>query len=124
MHRGKVDIVLVGADRITIKGNVANKIGTYSLAVMARAHSIPFYVAAPVSTIDFNITSGDEIPIEERDSEEVTHIYGHRIAPEGVCVFNPAFDITPSHLINAIITEYGILHAPYEDSIKNLEIRR
>jgi len=124
MRRDKVDIVLVGADRITIKGDVANKIGTYSLAVMSKAHEIPFYVAAPVSSIDFNLAGADEIPIEERDSEEVTHIYGHRIAPEGVCVLNPAFDVTPSHLISAIITEYGILKPPYEDSIKKLEIRR
>jgi methylthioribose-1-phosphate isomerase len=125
MRRGKVDLVLVGADRITMTGNVANKIGTYSLAVMARAHDIPFYVAAPISTIDFDLVSGDEIPIEERGPEEVTHIYGHRIAPEGVGVLNPAFDVTPSNLVSAIITEYGILKPPYEDSIKRLlKIRR
>ncbi|MGA1841999.1 MAG: S-methyl-5-thioribose-1-phosphate isomerase [bacterium] len=120
MRRGKVDLVVVGADRITRAGNVANKIGTYSLAVLAKAHDIPFYVAAPVSTIDFDLVSGDDIPIEERGTEEVTHILGHRIAPEGVGVLNPAFDVTPAGLISAIITEYGILKPPYEDSIKRL----
>jgi methylthioribose-1-phosphate isomerase len=125
MRRGKVDLVIVGADRITRTGNVANKIGTYSLAIMAKAHDIPFYVAAPVSTIDFDLVCGDDIPIEERGPEEVTHIYGHRIAPEGVGVLNPAFDVTPSNLVSAIITEYGILKPLYEDSIKKLlKIRR
>jgi methylthioribose-1-phosphate isomerase len=109
MSRGKVDCVVVGADRIARNGDAANKIGTYSVAVLAREHGIPFYVAAPISTIDFSIQSGEEIPIEERDPEEVTHFAGRRVAPEGIRVFNPAFDVTPARLVDAIITERGIV---------------
>ncbi|MBN2374281.1 S-methyl-5-thioribose-1-phosphate isomerase [bacterium] len=121
MRRGMVDAVIVGADRITTRGDAANKIGTYTLSVMARTHNIPFYVAAPVSTIDFDLELGDDIPIEERGSEEITHINGKRIAPEGIGVFNPAFDVTPARLISAIITEKGIITPPYEDSIYKLK---
>ncbi len=123
MRRGKVDMVIVGADRITSEGDVANKIGTYTLAVMAGTHKIPFYVAAPTSTIDFDLAFGNDIPIEERPTDEVTHINGHRIAPEGVRVFNPAFDVTPGNLVSAIITEYGIMYPPYGDSIRELKNR-
>ena len=109
MRQGKIDLCVVGADRIAANGDVANKIGTYSVAVLARAHDIPFYVAAPYSTIDINTASGDDIPIEQRSSAEVTSIHGsHPVAPEGVEVFNPAFDITPAHLITGIITEQGV----------------
>jgi methylthioribose-1-phosphate isomerase len=124
MRRHLVDLVVVGADRITSKGDVANKIGTYALAVMAKAHEIPFYVAAPLSTIDFEMASGDDIPIEERDPEEVTHLHGCRIAPEGVHVFNPAFDVTPANLVSAIITEHGVMYPPYGDSLEKLKNRR
>ncbi|MHB1605696.1 MAG: S-methyl-5-thioribose-1-phosphate isomerase [Leptospirales bacterium] len=109
MAKKKIDAVIVGADRVTRNGDVANKIGTYGLAVLSRFHGIPFYVAAPFSTIDFTLSSGDQIPIEERSPEEVTHIGpGIRIAPEGVLVYNPAFDVTPAELITAIITEKGV----------------
>ena len=109
MSRGKVDCVVVGADRIARNGDVANKIGTYSLAVLARENGVPFYVAAPTSTIDFSLESGEGIPIEERSPEEVTHFAGRRIAPEGIGVFNPAFDVTPARLVDAIVTERGIV---------------
>ena len=109
MRQGKIHLCVVGADRIAANGDVANKIGTYSVAVLARAHAIPFYVAAPYSTIDLATASGDDIPIEQRGSREVTAIHGsHSVAPEGVEVFNPAFDITPAHLITGIITERGV----------------
>ena len=109
MRQGKIHLCVVGADRIAANGDVANKIGTYSVAVLARAHDIPFYVAAPYSTIDLKTASGDDIPIEQRRSDEVTAIHGsHRIAPEGIDVFNPAFDITPARLITGIITERGV----------------
>lgn len=117
MKEGLIDCVIVGADRIALNGDTANKIGTYSLAVLAKENNIPFYVAAPVSTIDFSIKTGKEIPIEERNSEEVTHIKGTRIAPEGVTVRNPSFDVTPSRYIKAIITEKGIIYPPYSDNI-------
>lgn len=117
MAQGKVDAVIVGADRIANNGDAANKIGTYSLAVLARAHEIPFYVAAPISTIDPLISTGAEIPIEERDPEEVLVISGQRIAAEGTKVENPAFDVTPARLITAIITEKGVLRASYVKSI-------
>jgi methylthioribose-1-phosphate isomerase len=117
MHRGKVDLVVVGADRVAANGDVANKIGTYSLAVLARENSIPFYVAAPTSTIDLSLESGAEIPIEERSSREVTEMSGASIAPAGVQAAHPAFDVTPARLVTAIITELGILRAPYEDSL-------
>jgi methylthioribose-1-phosphate isomerase len=114
MRSGKVDCVIVGADRIAANGDTANKIGTYSLAVLARHHAIPFYVAAPTSTLDPTIPSGDLIPIEERAAEELTQVEGVQVAPIGCPVFNPAFDVTPGDLIDAIITEEGISRAPYD----------
>ncbi|MCH8061294.1 MAG: S-methyl-5-thioribose-1-phosphate isomerase [Chloroflexi bacterium] len=119
MRRGKVHAVILGADRIAANGDVANKIGTYSLAVLARQHGIPFYVAAPTSTIDLSLPSGDDIPIEERPAEEVTHIYGRRIVPEGIGVLNTAFDVTPHELVTAIVTENGVAQGPYTISLKN-----
>jgi len=107
MRQGKIQCCIVGADRVTANGDVANKIGTYSIAVLAKAHRIPFVVAAPTSTIDFTMMSGDEIVIEERDPSEVSHLLGHRIAPENTCIANPAFDITPARYITAIVTEKG-----------------
>jgi methylthioribose-1-phosphate isomerase len=118
MRQGKVDLVVVGADRIAANGDTANKIGTYGVAVLAREHQIPFYVAAPVSTIDLNTPDGSHIPIEERSAKEVTHVAGARLAPEGALVWNPAFDVTPHHLIAGIITERGICRAPYTDSLQ------
>jgi methylthioribose-1-phosphate isomerase len=117
MSRGKVDLVVVGADRIAANGDVANKIGTYSLAVLARENGIPFYVAAPTSTIDLSLASGAEIPIEERSSREVTEVYGSRIAPEGVTAAHPAFDVTPARLVTAIVTEQGVVRPPYDDAL-------
>lgn len=119
MSKGMIDAVIVGADRIASNGDVANKIGTYSLSVLAKVHGIPFYVAAPTSTIDFNCPSGELIPIEERDTREITHLMGQRIAPE-VNVLNPAFDITPNENVSSIITEKGIARAPYTISLKEL----
>ncbi|HEY3781143.1 MAG TPA: S-methyl-5-thioribose-1-phosphate isomerase [Fimbriimonadaceae bacterium] len=113
MRAGKVDCVIAGADRIAANGDSANKIGTYSLAVLAKHHGIPFYIAAPSTTLDPSIPSGDLIPIEERASEEVTHIEGVAIAPDGCTVYNPAFDVTPGDLITAIITEEGVFGSPY-----------
>ena len=115
MRRGLVDCVVVGADRIASNGDTANKIGTYSLAVVSKAHGVPFYVAAPWSTIDTALATGDDIPIEERSPEEMTHIDGHRVAPEGVPVLNPSFDVTPAELIAAIITERGIILPPFSE---------
>ncbi len=120
MKQGKVDAVVVGADRIAANGDTANKIGTYMVAVLAREHDIPFYVAAPVSTIDLQITSGDQIPIEERDTREVTHVREHRLAPEGVNVHNPAFDVTPHEFIHAIITDKGVARQPYTENLQKL----
>ena len=120
MKNKMVQAVLVGADRIALNGDVANKIGTYSVAILAKEHGIPFYVAAPVSTFDFTINSGADIPIEERCPTEVTSLGGNCVAPAGVKVFNPAFDVTPHTLISAIITEYGLLRAPYQESIEQL----
>jgi methylthioribose-1-phosphate isomerase len=120
MRQGKIDRIIVGADRIAANGDTANKIGTYSLAVLARAHRIPFYVAAPLSTIDVSLKTGAAIPIEERKSEEVTTFKGVRSAPERTKVYNPAFDVTPSRLITAIITEKWILEKPYRASIASL----
>jgi len=117
MRRGEINCVIVGADRIATNGDTANKIGTYALAVLAKEHKIPFYVAAPTSTIDPALASGDEIPIEQRKPEEITHIRGVPIAPEGVSVQNPAFDVTPHHYITAIITEKGIIKAPFGEGI-------
>jgi len=120
MKSGKVDAVVVGADRIAANGDTANKIGTYMVAVLAKEHGVPFYVAAPISTLDLTLASGEEIPIEERDAKEVTHIKEHQLAPDGVAVHNPAFDVTPNHLINAIITDKGVARAPYRESLKQL----
>ena len=117
MRRGEIDLVVVGADRIAANGDVANKIGTYPVAVLAKEHGIPFYVAAPVSTIDLDCPDGDAIPIESRDASEVTELFGTRMAPEGVSVMNPAFDVTPARFVAAIITERGIVRAPYEASL-------
>ncbi|MEE8312827.1 MAG: S-methyl-5-thioribose-1-phosphate isomerase [Myxococcota bacterium] len=117
MSQGEVDLVVVGADRIARNGDVANKIGTYSLAVLARAHDIPFYVAAPLSTVDRKAASGADIPIEQRSSEEVVVFANTRIAPEGVRALHPAFDVTPAEYISAIITELGIARPPYERSL-------
>jgi methylthioribose-1-phosphate isomerase len=118
MKSGNVDVVVVGADRIAANGDTANKIGTYMVAVLAKQHNIPFYVAAPISTIDLSIPTGEQIPIEERDSREVTHIRDHQLAPHGISVRNPAFDVTPNELITAIITDKGVARQPY---IKSLE---
>jgi methylthioribose-1-phosphate isomerase len=120
MKQGKVQCVIVGADRIAANGDTANKIGTYGVSILAKEHGIPFYVAAPVSTFDLNIRSGDDIPIEERSSEEITNGFGKRTAPEGVKVFNPAFDVTPAKNITAIITENGIIHKPSYKNIQDL----
>ena len=118
MREGKIQLVLVGADRIAANGDVANKIGTYSLAVLAEAHEIPFYVAAPASTFDLSVPNGDHIPIEQRPSEEITAGFGKPTAPEGVKTYNPAFDVTPAHYITGIVTEHGILRPPYTESIE------
>jgi len=120
MKKGCIDAVVVGADRIAANGDTANKIGTYSLAVLAGFHKIPFYVAAPISTIDMNTFSGQDIPIEERNEEEVRQIWGHYITVPEVSVYNPAFDVTPASLINGIITERGVISPPYVDGLKQL----
>ncbi len=120
MKNKKVDLVVVGADRIAANGDVANKIGTYMVAVLAKENNIPFYVAAPVSTLDLSLASGDEIPIEERSAEEVVSINKVRVAPEGIEVAHPAFDITPNRLVTAIITEEGIAHPPFTESLKTM----
>ena len=119
-QQGAFDAVIVGADRIAANGDTANKIGTYTVAVLADAHDVPFYVAAPVSTIDPACPNGGEIPIEERSVEEVTYILGSRMAPEGIHVRHPAFDVTPARLITAIITDRGVLRPPYEEAIRNV----
>ncbi len=118
MRQKGVDCVIVGADRIAANGDVANKIGTYGLAILARAHDIPFYVAAPVSTVDVSLSSGEQIPIEERKAMEVTEGFGRRTAPEGVKVFNPAFDVTPHTLITGIVSERGIARPPFEPTLR------
>src|SRR5688500_16062855 len=120
MRLGHVDLVVVGADRIAANGDVANKIGTYAVAVLARAHDIPFYVAAPISTVDLATADGSTIPIEERSDKEVTHVGSARITPEGAHIRNPAFDITPNKYVTAIITERGIARAPYTESLASL----
>ena len=120
MAKKGVDLVLVGADRVASNGDVANKIGTYNLAVLAKEHGLPFYVAAPLSTVDFSIGQGGEIPIEERDPEEVTHFGGHPVAFSGVKVWNPAFDVTPAQLVTAIITEKGAAKPPFRESLAAL----
>ncbi|HYJ46691.1 MAG TPA: S-methyl-5-thioribose-1-phosphate isomerase, partial [Pyrinomonadaceae bacterium] len=120
MKQGKVDAVVVGADRIAANGDTANKIGTYMVAVLAKQHDIPFYVAAPVSTLDLTLPSGEEIPIEERDAREVTHLRDHQLAPDGIEVQNPAFDVTPNELIAAIITDKGVVRQPFTESLRKL----
>ncbi|MBZ4650906.1 S-methyl-5-thioribose-1-phosphate isomerase [Thermosipho sp. (in: thermotogales)] len=120
MKLGKINAVIVGADRVAANGDVANKIGTYMVAVLAKRHGIPFYVAAPTSTIDLNTKTGKDIPIEERKHTEVTHCGGRQIAPDGVKVFNPAFDVTDAELVTAIITEKGVVYPPYEENLKKL----
>jgi methylthioribose-1-phosphate isomerase len=117
MGRGEVALVIVGADRVAANGDVANKIGTYGLAVAARQHQVPFYVAAPASTIDLGTANGDAIQIEERDPDEVTHVGSHRVAPRDVKAFNPAFDVTPARLVTAIVTECGVARPPYRRSL-------
>jgi methylthioribose-1-phosphate isomerase len=120
MRDGRVDCVVVGADRIAANGDTANKIGTYGLAVSAHHHNVPFYVAAPLSTVDRDAADGRRIPIEEREAVEMTHIEGIRVAPEGVPVWNPAFDVTPADLVTAIITERGVVRPPYADNLCKL----
>ncbi len=120
MGRGEVDCVIVGADRIAANGDTANKIGTYTLAVLAKENGIPFYVAAPTTTIDLSLASGEDIPIEERDPEEVTHIQGVNIAPKDTEAANPAFDVTPHSYISAIITERGIIREPYGEGLRGI----
>jgi methylthioribose-1-phosphate isomerase len=120
MQQKNVDLVIVGADRIAGNGDIANKIGTYSVAVLANANKIPFYVAAPLSTIDLSLTSGNQIPIEERTAQEVVEIHGKRTAPDGIEVRHPAFDVTPNELVTAIITEKGIARPPYTESLRKL----
>ena len=120
MKNGKVDAVVVGADRIAANGDTANKIGTYMVAVLAREHGVPFYVAAPLTTLDLSLASGEEIPIEERDPMEITHIRDHQLAPEGVQVHNPAFDVTPHEFITAIITDKGVARPPFVKSLQRL----
>ena len=124
MRQGKIGAVVVGADRIAANGDVANKIGTYTVAVLAKEHGIPFYVAAPTSTVDLNTPDGSKIPIEQRASTEVTHLAGKQIAPDAVRVENPAFDVTPSKYVAAIITERGVARAPYEESLAGLVTRK
>ncbi len=112
--------MVVGADRIAANGDVANKIGTYGVAVLAKENSVPFYVAAPISTLDLTLSSGDLIPIEERAAGEVTHVQGVHVAPDGIKVANPAFDVTPNRYVTAIITEKGVARAPFGESLKAL----
>ena len=119
MQTGKVDAVVVGCDRVAANGDVANKIGTYTIAVLAKRHGVPFYVAGPTSSIDINCPSGKEIPIEQRDAKEVSHIFGKALAPKGTKVFNPAFDVTSHELISAIITEKGVIQPPYQQNIRS-----
>ena len=120
LKSGRIGCVVVGADRIAANGDVANKVGTYSVAVLARENGVPFFVAAPISTLDLTLVSGEQIPIEERAAAEVTHVFGHRVAPVGTAVKNPAFDVTPSRYVSAIITEKGVARAPFEESLRRL----
>jgi methylthioribose-1-phosphate isomerase len=120
LKTGRIGCVVVGADRIAANGDVANKIGTYSLAVLARENGVPFFVAAPISTLDLTLASGDQIPIEQRAASEVTHVFGVPVAPEGTAVENPAFDVTPNRYVTAIITERGVARAPYGESLRGL----
>ncbi len=120
MMQGKIGAIVVGADRIAANGDVANKIGTYTVAVLAKEHGIPFYVAAPLSTVDLDCSDGSRIPIEQRDVREVSHIAGKQMVPDGVEIENPAFDVTPAKYVAAIITEKGIARAPYTESLSGL----
>jgi methylthioribose-1-phosphate isomerase len=120
LHSGRVNAIVVGADRIAGNGDVANKIGTYSVAVLAKENGVPFYVAAPISTLDLTLASGDEIPIEERAADEVTHVRGVAMAPPTTAVYNPAFDVTPNRYVAGIITEHGVATAPYGESLRRL----
>jgi methylthioribose-1-phosphate isomerase len=120
MSQGKIEAIVVGADRIAANGDVANKIGTYTVAVLAKEHNLPFYVAAPISTIDFETASGNQIPIEQRNQREVTHFAGKQVTPDGVSIENPAFDVTPSRYVTAIVTEKGIARPPYLESLQRL----
>jgi methylthioribose-1-phosphate isomerase len=120
LKSGRIGCVVVGADRIAANGDVANKVGTYGVAVLAHANGVPFYVAAPISTLDLKLESGDGIPIEERAPAEVTQVFGKQVAPEGTRVANPAFDVTPNRYVTAIITERGVARAPYEESLRRL----
>jgi methylthioribose-1-phosphate isomerase len=120
LHSGRIGCVIVGADRIASNGDVANKIGTYSLAVLAKENQVPFYVAAPISTLDLSLASGDQIPIEQRAASEVTHVHGVPVAPDGTDVENPAFDVTPNRYVTAIVTERGVARAPYSESLAKL----
>ncbi|MBI2681151.1 MAG: S-methyl-5-thioribose-1-phosphate isomerase [Candidatus Solibacter usitatus] len=120
LRQGRIGCVVVGADRIAANGDVANKIGTYSVAVLAKENQIPFYVAAPISTLDFKLATGDQIPIEQRAASEVTHVSGVPIAPAGTAVENPAFDVTPNRYVTAIITENGVARAPFTESLRKL----
>jgi methylthioribose-1-phosphate isomerase len=120
LKSGRIGCVVVGADRIAANGDVANKIGTYSVAVLAKENGVPFFVAAPISTLDLSLASGAEIPIEQRAAAEVTHVFGTPVAPEGIAVENPAFDVTPARYVSAIITERGVARAPYEQSLREL----
>ena len=122
MKAGRIGCVIVGADRIAANGDVANKIGTYSVAVLAKENFVPFYVAAPISTLDLALACGDQIPIEQRSPAEVTHLFGVPVAPEGVAVENPAFDVTPHRYVTAIITERGVARPPYGDSLRRLVV--
>ena len=119
MQKGKIDAVVVGCDRVAANGDVANKIGTYTIAVLAKRHNIPFYVAGPTSSIDINCASGKDIPIEQRDPKEVSHIFGKPLAPKGTKVFNPAFDVTAQDLVSAFITERGVINPPYQQNIRS-----
>jgi methylthioribose-1-phosphate isomerase len=120
LKSGRIGCVVVGADRIAGNGDVANKIGTYGVAVLAKENGVPFYVAAPISTLDLTLSSGDQIPIEERSSKEVTEVYGVPVAPEGIAVLNPAFDVTPNRYVAGIITEKGVAYPPFTESLARL----
>jgi len=120
MQRGKVDLVILGADRVAANGDFANKIGTYTLAVLAEAHGIPFYSAAPTSTVDMSLPDGEHIPIEERSADEVTHLRGIRIAPEGVPAAHPAFDVTPHRYLTALVTEKGVVWPPFDEGLRRI----
>jgi methylthioribose-1-phosphate isomerase len=120
MQEGKVSAVIVGTDRVAANGDVANKIGTLSVAILAKHFGIPFYVAAPTSSIDLSLATGGQIPIEQRDRSEITQGLGRTTAPDGVDVYNPAFDVTPAELVTAIITEHGVVDAPYEAALRKV----